>query len=145
MENANQTHESNNPGTETSLQGSLEGPANGRLGRWAKGTVYGFAGLVVLALGITVVSPETAVGLTQYLPQEYQETLFASAGSGGTCSAGMPVGSYGGGCCQATAGSCGAGAAGCPASAATEGADETLAATMPALSLDKMLAGLSDD
>lgn len=144
MEDSNQTNGSNNPGTETTTQGSPSAASSGRFGRWAKGTVYGFAGLVVLALMITVVSPETAVGLTQYLPQEYQETIFASAGSGGTCSAGMPVGSYGG-CCPSMAGSCSSGSSCGAPSASGEVVDESLALGAPALSLDTMLAGLGDE
>ncbi len=152
MENTNQTNDSNidntpNQGTEAAGQGSPAAVSNGRVGRWVKRSVYGFAGLTVLALAITVISPETAVAVSQYLPKEYQETIFATAG-GDTCSAGMPVGSYQGSC--PSMGSCGSGAPSCcsmsPAAASPEmAAGDNLAADMPSLSLDTMLAGISDD
>jgi len=140
MEDTNQTTESHNPGTETATQGS---PTAGRLGRWVKNTVYGFAGLAVLALVITVISPESAVAVSQYLPKEYQETIFASAGDGQTCSAGMPVASYSS-CCQAKTSCCSAGPTSCPMSGAEESTDEVLAVDIPSLSLDNMLEGLGD-
>lgn len=144
MDNANQTTESNINGTENAGQGSPAASSAGHLARWAKNSVYGFAGLTMLALVITVVSPEIAVAVSQYLPKEYQETIFASSASGGTCSAGMPVGGYSGsdpsmGSCCSAATSC------CVPSTGLPVADESLAADIPNLSLDTMLAGLNDD
>lgn len=146
MEDKNQPIESLSQGTETAGEGSPSAQPAARVGSWIKNTVYGFAGLVILALGITVVSPETAVAVTQYLPKEYQETIFASAAPSGTCSAGMPVGGYAGGsCCPSMATSGSTGTSCCPASAGSEVVDESLAADIPSLSLDTMLAGLSDN
>lgn len=139
MDNANQTIESNIERTENSGPSSPPASSLGHFGRWAKNTVYGFAGLVLLSLVITVVSPEAAVAVSQYLPQEYQNSLFATSGSGAACSAGMPVGGYpsscsaGGSCCSAST-SCGA----------IDEVDESLAMDIPSLSLDTMLAGLND-
>ncbi|QDU73317.1 hypothetical protein Pan97_02860 [Bremerella volcania] len=143
MENTNQTTESVQQGTEDAGQGSPPNPSTSRIGSWAKNTIYGFAGLVILALVITVVSPETAVAVSQYLPKEYQETIFATSATGETCSAGMPVGGYSG-CCHAKASGCAAGSMSCPMSAESEVADDSLAADIPSLSLDNMLAGLND-
>lgn len=154
MENANQTNDSNidhtpNQGTEAAGQGSPAISTPGRVGRWVKRTVYGFAGVIMLALAITVISPETAVAVSQYLPKEYQQTIFATAG-GDSCSAGMTVGSFQGSC--PSMGSCGSGAPSCcsmsPAPVtASPGmtAEDSLAADIPSLSLDHMLAGVSDD
>lgn len=140
MEDTNQTPQSNNLGAETAAQGS---PSSSRLGRWAKNTVYGFAGLMVLALVITVISPESAVAVSQYLPKEYQETIFAAASDGQTCSASMPVASFSG-CCQAKASCCSAGPTSCPLSGAEEATGDIVAADIPSLSLDNMLEGLND-
>ncbi|PQO36913.1 hypothetical protein C5Y96_07050 [Blastopirellula marina] len=139
MDNANQTTESNIEGTENAGQSSPQVASSGRMGRWAKNTVYGFAGLVLLSLVITVVSPEVAVAVSQYLPQEYQSTLFATSDSGGTCSAGIPVGGFNGSCCSHTSG-CSAGTS----CGAMDEVDQTLAVEIPSLSLDTMLAGLRD-
>ena len=147
MENANQTNDSNidsapNQGTEAAGQGSPGISTPGLVGRWVKRTVYGFAGLAVLALAITVISPETAVAVSQYLPAEYQQTIFATAG-GDTCSAGMKVGSFQGSC--PSMGSCGSGAPSCCSmSPAPVSAEDNLAADIPNLSLDSMLAGVND-
>ncbi|MBA2113251.1 hypothetical protein [Bremerella alba] len=145
MENSNQTNESNNQTAEATGQGSPSTSSPGRLGGWVKNTAYGFAGLTVLALVITVVSPEVAVAVTQYLPKEYQETLFASSASSEACSAGMSVG-VSSGCCPSTVASCCSAGTSCGApSASSEIADDAFAVAIPSLSLDDMLAGLSDD
>lgn len=139
MDNANQTNESNIDGTENAAQGLPQTSSLGRFGRWAKNIVYGFAGLVLLSLVMTIVSPEVAVAVSQYLPQDYQNSLFATSGSGGTCSAGMPVGGYSGGC--SPMGSCCSADTSC---GAMDAEDDALAMEIPALSLDAMLAGLND-
>ena len=146
MENQNQSIEPNQQPAETTAAASTASPALGSIGRWTKRTIYGFAGLIVLALFITVISPETAVAVTQFLPKEYQQTIFASAGSGQSCSAGKSVGSYtGSGCCPSMASSCSSGTSCCPASAEAEVVDETFAVDIPNLSLDTMLAGVSEN
>jgi len=144
MDNAHEPIEPAVKGTETAGEGSPAASSAARVGRWVKNTVYGFAGLVILALVITVVSPEVAVGLSQYLPQEYQQTLFATSGSGECCSAGIPVGGYNG-CCPSTAATGSSIPSCCASGPAAVANDETLAADIPSLSLDTMLAGLSDD
>ena len=143
MENAN------NPVTpgEVTDAGNGNSPAaspRNPSGRWAMNTVYGFAGLVMLALVITVVSPDAAVAVSEYLPQQYQETLFAAMGANPkTCSAGTPVASFGG-CCPSQGGSCGAGSScgGAPAGSPEE-MDDMLVANLPVLSLDDMLQGVN--
>lgn len=140
MENSNQMNESKYQAAESSPKVSNVR----RLAHWAKNTVYGFAGLVLLALVITVVSPEVAVGVSQYLPKEYQETIFASSASGGSCSAGMPVGGYAGSC-PSMGSCCGAPTSCCASGAASPMADDSLAAEIPNLSLDTMLTGLEGE
>ena len=110
--------------------------------RWMMNSVYGVAGLVMLALVITVVSPETAVAVSRYLPENFQQSLFATvSGSHRCCGKGSRTHQTS----PVPTGACGSsGESTCPV-AGTCPLDTEMAVAeidfMP-LSLDEMLAGI---
>ncbi|GAA4429654.1 hypothetical protein [Bremerella cremea] len=109
---------------------------------WMMKSAYGIAGLVMLALIITVVSPETAVAVSRYLPENVQQSFFAATstnhrccGKGPRTNRTVPV---------STGASCSLGEGTCPADSCCP-MDMPMTATgadFMQLSLDEMLAGV---
>jgi len=54
--------------------------------RWMINTGYGLVATLAVVVGTFVLAPETAVAVTQYLPEEYQEVIFPKSES---CSANL--------------------------------------------------------
>lgn len=149
-DNSAETPINNNEVPKEGGQPACESCSTGSVGRVLKNSAYGVLVVAFGALIFTAISPETAVAVSQYLPDGVQQTIFGSPASGscgGSMSANLPLTSFGS-CCASQA-TCSMSGGSCPMAVAESGCQAGPVAPqdvvfMP-LSLDDMLEGVTID